>query len=108
MTRVHSSAEDGASIPTEIGAARDAFLELIANAYEFTEDVDGEYDHDGRARGWVTYSMRFSAGPLEDLIEALGIKRAIDQTPMIAIYAAIDADTDGPGSAGSGQLSEVL
>lgn len=87
--------------------AREAFLDLIANAHEFSEDVDGEYDAEGRAHCTVHYDLRFDAGCLANLIEALGIVQMMDETPKDAIDRA-NAAIDGPGSVGSGQLAEVL
>ena len=87
----HSSAEGGASIPTELEAARGAFLDLIANAYEFSEEFDGEYDYEGRLSGSVTYTLRFDGGCLENLIEALRIVQMIDESPKDAIDRANEA-----------------
>lgn len=93
----------------DLESAREAFLDLIANASEFSEDVDGEYDAEGRAHCTVTYTLRFDHGVLNDLCDALGIPVCWDETPGDAVKRALDASMqDGPGSAGSGQLSEVL
>lgn len=78
-----------------IEAAREAFLNLIADAIEWKEEPDGDIDSSGRMINCTTYHLITGYRELDELVEALGIDRRYDETAYQAIDRAIsDEDQD--------------
>ncbi len=79
--------------------ARDAFLNMIADATRWDEDVDGDRDDDGRPIMTIDYHLTIGHSQLQELCDALGIKaKGYDETLKEAIDAAISAPpTPEPG-----------
>lgn len=69
--------------------AREAFLNLIADASEWEEDPDGDMNDAGAMIDLTTYKLRTGRMQLEELAEALGIKRAYDESVKDAIDRAV-------------------
>lgn len=91
--------EDLVSPPTEVArqarrlrahieglrGAREAFLDLIADAVEFKEEPDGDEGGD-----YTRYIIITGWQQLERLAEAFGIRRRFDESTGDAIKRAID------------------
>lgn len=71
---------------------RDCFLNMIADADRFDEDVDGDADDYGRIQITVNYHLTVGHSQLTELAESLGIKARCDETIQDAIFRAIDED----------------
>lgn len=82
-----------------LATARECFLNLVADARRFDEDVDGDCDG-------VTISFFIETGEsqLRELCEALGIHPKWMQSTMEAIQEALDAPIGGT-NAQSGQTN---
>lgn len=76
---------------TELETAREAFLNMLADAGDnFQEQPDGDVNDAGRMIDCTTYKIITCHRQFEELCEALGIKRArYDQSLMDAIDEAI-------------------
>jgi hypothetical protein len=70
-------------------SAREAFLNLIADARRFDEQVDGD-EVNGRAVVYISYVIETGHEQLKDLAEALGIKLRFAETAGDAIKRALD------------------
>jgi hypothetical protein len=73
----------------ERDAAREAFLNMIADAKRWDEDVDGDTDGEGGMVITCQYHLTTAHGQLEELVDALGIKRAFDEGAGEAIDRAL-------------------
>lgn len=71
--------------------ARDAFLNMIAEARRWDEDTDGEYD-EGGARTWTYYFGEFNDHQVRELVEALGIQIDSRELSGDAIKRRLAAD----------------
>lgn len=70
----------------DITKAREAFLNMIADAVEWEEQPDGDVDSNGRMMDCTTYKLITGWRQLEELCEALGIERKrMDENLMDAI-----------------------
>jgi hypothetical protein len=72
-----------------LGDAREAFLAMIADAIRWEEDVDGDTDGEGRTVITVHYHLTTRHHQLDELVDALGIKRAFSQSAYDAICEAL-------------------
>lgn len=62
-------------------AAREAFLNMIADAEKWEEDVDGDCGDDGRSVMYINYDLRTGHSQLQELCETIGIEpKRYDQT----------------------------
>lgn len=76
-----------------LDAAREAFLNLIAEAKRWDEDVDGEYHTDSPTPTiTVRYFGEFRESEVRDLTEALGITVHYDELAGAAIDRRLKAD----------------
>jgi len=89
---------------TDLEKARDAFLNMIADAIEWEEHPDGDVNDAGQMIDCTTYTLRTNPKQLEELVDALGIKRGRTQSLMDAICEAISptepSDDDKDDDAG--------
>lgn len=80
--------EGGASVEL----ARECFLNMIADATRWEEDVDGDCDGDGRPTMTIDYHLTVGHSQLQELCDVLGIKaKRYDETLKDAIDAAVSA-----------------
>ncbi len=71
---------------TDLEKAREAFLGMLADAIVWEEQPDGDVSSSGRTIDCTTYNLVTGPRQLEELCEALGIKRArVDEPLMDAI-----------------------
>ena len=84
-----------------IESAREAFLNMIADADRFDEDVDGDADDYGRPVFTINYHLTVGHHQLQELCDALGIKaKRYDETLKDAIDKAISEPFPTPPSEG--------
>lgn len=69
----------------DFNAAREAFLDLVADAIRFEEDPD--------YAGGLFYNIRLSEFSFEQLVEAFGIPRRFDESSLDAVYRFIQEGT---------------
>lgn len=85
----HAPKESAPTPADLLAAAREAFLDLRADAQRWDEDVDGDTDSNGRTVVYVNYHATFGNRQLEDLCEALGIRVPFGETAGDAIDRVI-------------------
>lgn len=68
-----------------VALARECFLNMLADAKRFDEDVDGDCDGDGRPQVFVSYHITTDESQFRELVEALGIKIGWSETTMDAL-----------------------
>lgn len=76
--------------PTLEGA-REAFLNLIADAERFDEDVDGDTDGEGGMIVTVQYHLTTQHMQLDELFDALGFKKRAGETSYMALLRELEA-----------------
>lgn len=77
----------------EMDSVRECVLNLFAEAQRFDEDVDGEYHTDcPTPTVTVRYFCEFGESELRELVEALGLAVAYDETAGAALKRRLDAD----------------
>lgn len=77
---------------TDIEKAREAFLNMLADASVFEEQPDGDMNDAGNMIDCTTYKIITGWRQFEELCEALGIKRQrYDETLMDALGRHIQA-----------------
>lgn len=79
------------NVSDQIAKAREAFLNLIADAKVWEEDVDGDADEYGRLIVYVSYRIETDQMQLEELAEALGITTKWGESIKDAIDRAVSA-----------------
>lgn len=77
---------------TDIEKARDAFLNMIADADVWECDVDGDVDSNGRPLYSITYQLTSSHHGMEEFLETIGV------TPnyMETFFDAVNRLTEEP------------
>lgn len=75
-------------LEARVGAIREAFLNLRADADRWDEDVDGDVDSEGRTVVSIHYHITTGHSQLAELADAMGIARAHDETAGDAITRA--------------------
>lgn len=81
---------------SDLEKARDAFLNMLADALEFEEQPDGDVNESGHMIDCTTYKIITGYRQFEELCEALGIKRDRYDEPLInAIDRHILAPVNG-------------
>lgn len=84
---------------TGISAAREAFLNMIADAYVWEEQPDGDVNEHGRAIDCTTFKLITGWRQVEELCDALGIeRRRTEETLAEAIDRHIQAPPSGAPS----------
>lgn len=93
--RALSKADQIMALPSEEGErdpledAREALLNMIADAKRWEADYDGDADEYGRLVTTLDYHLTTSHHQLKELVEAVGIKVAYDETPGDALDRAL-------------------
>ncbi len=75
---------------TPIEKAREAFLNMIADAESWECDVDGDIDNNGRTVCYVTYSLVSSHHAMEEFLESIGIEPKRDESFFDAVNRMAD------------------
>ena len=70
--------------------AREAFLNMVADAKKWEFETDGEYDDDGRPHCWCTVTMVSDHGQLTELCDALGMVGPYDESIEDRIARYVD------------------
>lgn len=85
-----------------VALARDAFLNMIADARRFEEDVDGD-EVNGRTVITCDYHFTVEESSLAELAEALGIRRGIMSMESIGdvILREVNADIEANAAQGT-------
>jgi F420-0:gamma-glutamyl ligase len=73
---------------TDLEMAREALLDLIADAAKFEEDVDGD-EQNGRPIVIINYDLRVNERALRELAEALSVPIRLGETAGDALKRAI-------------------
>lgn len=73
--------------------AREAFLNLIAEARDVREDIDADTDSQGRIRGHHRHIVTVEESDLAEFIDALGIPRRYDQCSMDAVLKTLEQES---------------
>jgi len=71
--------------------AREAFLNLIADAVDYEYNPDGDVTDSGYPIDCSTFKIVTRRSQMDELVEALGIPRRFDEDVADAIDRAIDA-----------------
>lgn len=74
---------------SDINKAREAFLDLIADAKRFEEICDGD-EVNGMAAVYLSYEMTVDGRQLADLADALGVQARYMESPGDAIRRVIE------------------
>ena len=88
-------AEARTVVATKTFTARDVLTFLFAECAKWEEDVDGEWDSDGRQRGYSYHTVEFKGGLLEELLDMAGIVH-IYESPLEALARANKEDSGLP------------
>ncbi len=89
LDRARSAETALADARRQIAEAREAFLNFVADAKKFEQDIDGEYE-DGRSVVTIRYDIETEHHGLWELIDALGFKHKHDETPFDAVCREIE------------------
>lgn len=77
-------------VSEDLALVRNAFLDLIADAVRFDEDVDGDIDSEGRTQISVQHHLTIHDSSLRDLFKALGFQVGYTESTREAVMRAID------------------
>jgi 3-deoxy-D-arabino-heptulosonate 7-phosphate (DAHP) synthase len=72
-----------------VALARECFLNMLADAKRFDEDVDGD-EVNGRAVMYVSYHITTDESQFRELVDALGIKVGWTESTFDAVTRAIE------------------
>ncbi len=72
-----------------VAMARECFLNMLADAKRFDEDVDGD-EVNGRTVMYVSYHITTDESQFRELVDALGIKVGWSESTMDALTRAIE------------------
>lgn len=93
-----------------IWGAREAFLNMLADAKRFEEDVDGD-EVNGATVVYVTYHLSTDESQFRELVEALGIRIGWHETTMDAVTRELETSPPqgieaGTGETGTGSIRQ--
>jgi len=85
---------DGAVVADPLSDAREAFLNMVADAKKWEFETDGEYDDDGRPHCWCTVTMASGHSQVQELCDALGMTGPYDEALEDRIARYIEGATN--------------
>lgn len=91
MPFIDAIARERDGLREALDAARDAFLNMVADAKQWEFETDGDADDEGRMYSWTTVTMVSDQSQVRELCDALGMTGPYDELIEDRIQRYVDA-----------------